>query len=104
MYKGIEENEVAHMIDEKIHYYVGEQFGYDDCYMFKSGELSNRSNAMKDFNDTEREIGTGILNEIKKRTIAETNIDGIIYFAVPYNDVIDVYDTYEHNSIEMEIE
>ena len=104
MYKGIEENEVAHMIDEKIHYYVGEQFGYDDCWLFKSGELSNRSTAMKDFNDTEREIGTGILNEIKKKAITETNIDGIIYFVVPYDDVIDVYDTYEHDSIEMEIE
>ena len=104
MYNGIEENEVAHMIDEKINYYVGEQFGYDDCWMFKSGELSNRSTAMKDFSDTEREIGTGILKEIKKRAIAETNIDGINYCAVPCDDVIDVYDTYEHDSIDMEIE
>ena len=104
MYNGIEENEVAHMIDEKIHYYVGEQLGYDDCWIFKSGELSNRSAAMRDFNDTEGEIGTGILKEIKERAIAETNIDGINYVVVPCNDVIDVYDTYEHNSIEMEIE
>ena len=109
MYKGIEENEVAHMIDEKIHYYVGEQFGYDDCYMFKNGELSNRSTAMEDFDDTEREIGAGILKEIKNRSIDETNIDGINYVVVPCDDVIDVYDTYEHNtyehdSIEMEIE
>ncbi len=104
MYKGIEENEVAHMIDEKIHYYEGEQFGYDDCWLFKSGELSNRSAAMKDFDDAEKEIGTGILKEIKKRAIAEPNIDGIMYCAVPYDDVIDVYDTYEHNGVEMGIE
>lgn len=104
MYKGIEENEVAHMIDENIHYYVGEHFGYDSCWMFRNGELSIRSIAMKDFNETEREIGTGILKEIKKRAIADINIDGIIYFAVSYDDVTDVYDTYEHDSIEMEIE
>lgn len=104
MYKGIEENEVAHMIDENIHYYAGEQFGYDDCWLFKNGELSNYSTAMDDFNDTEREIGTGILKEIKKRAIAGINIDGISYCTVPCDDVIDVYDTYEHNSIEMEIE
>ena len=95
MYKGIEENEVAHMIDEKIHYYAGKQFGYEGCLVFKSGELSNRSIAMKDFDDTKREIGAGILKEIKKRAIAETNIDGINYYAVPCDDVIDVYDTYE---------
>lgn len=104
MYKGIEENEVAHMIDEKIHYYAGEQFGYDDCWMFMSGELSNHSNAMKDFDDTEREIGEGILKEIRKRATTETNIDGILYFVAPCDDVIDVYDTYEHDSIEMGIE
>lgn len=104
MYKGIDENEVAHMIDEKIHYYVGEQFGYDDCWLFNNGELSNYSAAMEDFNDIEREIGAGILTEIKNRAITKTNIDGIIYFVVPCDDVIDVYDTYEHGSIEMELE
>ena len=41
---------------------------------------------------------------IKKKAIAETNINGINYYAVPSDDIIDVYDTYEHNSIEMEIE
>ena len=104
MYKGIEENEVAHMIDENIHYYVGEHFGYDDCWMFRNGELSIRSIAMKDFNETEREIGTGILKEIKKRAIDETIIDGMTYSVVPCDDVIDVYETYEtyeHNNTEM---
>jgi len=101
MYKGMEENEVAHMIDESIHYYAGELFGYDDCWMFKRGELSNRSIAMKGFNEIEREIGTGILKEVKKRAIDETNIDGINYVVVPCNEVIDVYETYEHNSTEM---
>ena len=96
MYKGIEENEVAHMIDEKIHYYVGEQFGYDDCWLFKSGELSNHSTAMKDFDDTEREIGAGILNEIKKRVVDTIDIDGTSYYVVPEDEVIDVYETYEH--------
>lgn len=101
MYKGIEENEVAHMIDENIHYYVGEHFGYDSCWMFKNGELSNRSVAMKDFNEVEREIGTGILKEVKKRAIDETNIDGINYVVVPCDDVIDVYETYKHDSVEI---
>lgn len=101
MYKGIEENEVAHIIDENIHYYVGEHFGYDSCWMFKIGELSNRSTAMKDFNETEREIGTGILKEVKKRAIDETNIDGINYVVVPCDDVIDVYETYEHDNKEL---
>lgn len=101
MYKGIEENEIAHMIDENIHYYAGERFGYDNCWMFKNGELSNRSVAMKDFNEIEREIGTGILKEIRKRAIDETNIGGINYFVVPYDDVIDVFDTYEHDGVEI---
>ena len=69
--------------------------------MFKIGELSNRSTAMKDFNEIEREIGTGILKEVKKRAIDETNIDGINYVVVPCDEVIDVYETYEHNSVEM---
>ena len=97
MYKGIEENEVAHMIDENIHYYVGEHFGYDNCWMFKNGELSNRSVAMKDFNEVEREIGTGILKEIKNRAIDEAIIDGMHYSVVPVDEVIGVYETYEHH-------
>lgn len=103
MYKGIEENEVAHMIDENINYYVGEHFGYDGCWMFNIGELSNRSTAMKDFNEVEREIGTGILKEVRERAIDETNIDGINYVVVHCDDVIDVYETYEHNNKELVI-
>ena len=102
MYKGIEENEISHKIDENINYYSCEQQGYDGCWMFKSGELSNRSIAMKDFNDIEREIGTGILREIRHRAIDEITLDYIRYCVVPVDEVIDVYDTYEHNKKELQ--
>ena len=92
----IEENEVAHRIDENITYYVGNNFGYDDCWMFKLGALSNRSQALHEFEGIEREIGVGILNEIKKRVVDTIDIDGTSYYVVPEDEVIDVYETYEH--------
>lgn len=92
----IEENEVAHRIDENINYYVGSNLGYDDCWMFKCGTLSNRSQALHGFEGIEREIGVGILSEIKTRAIDTIDIDGTSYYVVPEDEVIDVYETYEH--------
>lgn len=97
MYMGIEENEIAHYIDEKITYYSGDAFGYDSCWLFKCGELSANSKALVGLKETEREIGVGILKEIQNRAVEELNVDYIRYYVVPVDDVIDVYETYEHH-------
>lgn len=97
MYKGIEENEIAHYIDEQINYYHGDDFGYDSNYwMFKWGELSSASKALVGLNGIKREIGVGILKEIKNRATDEIVIDRVRYYIVLVDDVIDVYETYEH--------
>lgn len=98
MYKGIEENEVAHKIDENITYYSGQRYGYDGCYLIKAISLTNRSIVMEDFSDIEREIGTGILKEIQKRAIHTLDLDHRFY-AIPIDEIIDVYDTYEHKDV-----
>lgn len=92
----IEENEIAHYIDEKINYYSGDTFGYDSCWMFKCGELSANSKALVGLQETEREIGVGILKEIKNRAVEEINVDYVRYYVVPVDEVVDVYETYEH--------
>ena len=92
----IEENEIAHRIDENITYYTGNNFGYDNCWMFKWGALSNRSQALSGLEGIEREIGVGILSAIKKKAIDTIDIDWTPYYVVPEDDVIDVYETYEH--------
>ena len=96
MYKGIDENDVAHYIDEEITYRYGEEFGYDDCWLFKCGALSNCSKALRGLDNIEKEIGVGILKEIKNRAFERINIYNCTYFVVKVDDVIDVYDNYVH--------
>ena len=92
----IEENEVAHKIDEKIAYYIGNNFGYEDCYMFKWGTLSSASQALSGLEGVERAIGIGILKTIKENAINTINVNDMMYYIVPEVDVIDIYETYEH--------